>query len=126
MAEEKEKKPAKVGPKATAAMTKDEPKKEKPAKAPEKKSEKKDSKKKKKHKFGVTHIEHHTDGSHTVRHVPEDGGQEMSYASPDLNGVKAGLDQNLGEPEGDEGTGTPAAAPAPAPAAPAPNPQMGV
>ena len=42
MAEEKEKKPAKVGPKATAAMTKDEPKKEKPAKAPEKKSEKKD------------------------------------------------------------------------------------
>lgn len=124
MAEEKEKKPAKVGPKATAAMTKDEPKKEKPAKAPEKKSEKKDSKKKKKHKFGVTHIEHHTDGSHTVRHVPEDGGQEMSYASPDLNGVKAGLDQNLGEPEGDEGT--PAAAPAPAPAAPAPNPQMGV
>lgn len=120
--EKKEKKVAKVGPKATAAMTKDEPK-EKPAKAPEKKSEKKDSKKKKKHGFGATHIEHHTDGSHTVRHVPEDGGQEVSYAAPDLNGVKAGLDQNLGEPEGAEAPVEPPAGAAPAPA---PTPQPGV
>lgn len=118
--EKKEKKVAKVGPKATAAMTKDEPK-EKSAKAPEKKSEKKDSKKKKKHGFSATHIEHHDDGSDTVRHIPEDGGKEVSYATPDLNGTVSGLNQNLGGAEE-----APVEPPAGAAPAPAPTPQPGV
>src|SRR5579859_4150278 len=109
--EEKKEKKTKVGPKAAAAMTKDEPKKETPAKEPAKKSAKSD-KKKKKHGFAATHIEHHTDGSHTVRHVPDDGGQETSYASPDLNGVKAGLDQNLGGGEAAGGAEPPVEPPA--------------
>ena len=61
---------------------------------------------KKKHKH--THIEHHYDESgkatgHTTRHTPLGGGDETSYASQDLDGVHDGLEQHVGEPNGDEG-----------------------
>lgn len=56
---------------------------------------------KKKHKH--THIEHHDDGSHTVRHTPADGGADTSYAAQDLDGVHDGLEHHVGEPNGGEG-----------------------
>lgn len=67
---------------------------------------------KKKH-YKETRIEHHHDGSHTVRHVPADGGDEVSYASPDMAGVHAGLDSNVGAPPPEEASagGPPAGGP---------------
>jgi hypothetical protein len=69
------------------------------------KAEHKD-KKEKKPKFHHTMIEHHDDGSHTVRHVPHAGGEkppeEVSYAAKDLDGVHDGLEQNLGTPNAGE------------------------
>jgi hypothetical protein len=56
---------------------------------------------KRKHKH--THIEHHEDGSHTVRHTPMGGGEEVSYSKPDLDGVHDGLEEHVGEANGDEG-----------------------
>lgn len=108
------------------AMTKDEPKGPVAEKAP--KAGKKSSKTKHKH----THIEHHYDEAgkakgHTVRHVPMGGGEETSYAAPDLDAVHDGLEEHLGEPEapmagGPAGPAGPMAAggpePAPAPVAP--------
>lgn len=72
-----------------------------------KKSSKHTSKKK---KHRETRIEHHSDGSHTVRHVPADGGDEVSYAAPDLAAVHQGLDQNIGT-----NTAEPSPEPAPEP-----------
>ena len=71
----------------------------------ESKSASKDSKKKTKHKH--THIEHHYDAEgkatgHTVRHQPMGGGEEVSYAAPDLDAVHDGLEQHLGEPNAGE------------------------
>ena len=57
----------------------------------------------KKHHYRETRIEHHHDGSHTMRHMPHDGGEEKSYAVPDLEGAKQGLDENVGQPEQAEG-----------------------
>ena len=57
---------------------------------------KKEMKGKAKHKH--THIEHHDDGTHTVRHTPKGGGDEVSYSRPDLAGVVDGLHENLGQP----------------------------
>ena len=54
---------------------------------------------KKKHKH--THIEHHDNGTHTVRHTGADS--EVSYAANDLDGVHDGLEQHVGEPNADEG-----------------------
>ena len=54
---------------------------------------------KKKHKH--THIEHHDDGSHTVRHTPADGGADTSYAAQDLDGVHDGLEAHVGDANGD-------------------------
>lgn len=77
--------------------------------------EKKPKKGKSKHR--KTEIEHHDDGSHTVRHFPKaDGtapaGPEVSYAAKDLDGVHDGLEEHLGEPnEGEEGPAPAAAAP---------------
>lgn len=68
-----------------------------------KKSEKKPSKKKGKHGYRRTEIEHHPNGSHTVRHLANEG-EDTSYAAADLDGVKAGMDDHLG--------GGPAAGPA--------------
>ena len=82
------------------------------------KSGKKDDEKDKKAgrkggKHKETHIKHHPDGSHTVSHVPvEPGGEEVSYARPDLSGVISGLKENLG-PEAEAGA-EPSPAPAPA------------
>ena len=56
---------------------------------------------KKKHKH--THIEHHDDGSHTVRHTPADGGADTSYAAQDLDGVHDGLEAHVGDANGGEG-----------------------
>jgi hypothetical protein len=103
----------KVGPKAKAALTADEKPAEKPAAAP--KAEKKAHKSKFKH----THIEHHDDGSHTVRHTPHAGadgktGDEVSYGVKDMAGVHAGLDANVGD---GQMPAAPAAPPAAAPAA---------
>lgn len=95
---------------------------------PEKKESKKESKdeKKKKGKMRKTEIEHHSDGSHTVRHTPEEG-PEVSYAAKDLDGVIDGLHENL--QGGEEGTGggpvaAPAAAPAASAGAPSPAPEQ--
>lgn len=79
------------------------------AEAAEEKSEPKDSKKEEKsekkpagkHRHKTTMIEHHANGSHTVRHIPhpsQDGSptQEISYAAPDMDALHAGMDENLG------------------------------
>lgn len=108
MAEEKKdkEKEKKIGPKAKAALTKDEPKKS------EHKSEGK-----KHHR--MTHLESHGKGrGFTVRHSPGEK-DEVSYAAPDLNSVNAGLQQNLGE------TAEPEAPPA-QPSGPMPTPGAGV
>ncbi|MHB8666773.1 MAG: hypothetical protein ACYC7B_04535 [Burkholderiales bacterium] len=57
---------------------------------------KKESSKKIKHKKTV--ITAHTNGSYTTQHSP-DSPDEVSYASGDINGLKAGLDEHLGEGE---------------------------
>lgn len=67
------------------------------------------SEKKPKAKHRHTHIEHHYDeagkeSGHTVRHTPQGGGEEVSYAAPDLDAVHDGLEQHVGEPNGDEQT----------------------
>lgn len=86
-------------------MTKDEPKKEKESGSKESKEKKEPSAKKeskgKKVQHKHTHIEHHYDANgkptgHTVRHTPVEGGQEVSYAAPDLDGVHDGLEENIG------------------------------
>lgn len=82
-----------------------------------KKSEKKaPAKKKKGGKHKRTEIDHHPDGSHTTKHFGHDPADDTSYASADLDGLKAGLDKNLGagpvEPTpdaGDAGGGMPPA-----------------
>lgn len=105
MAEEKKDKDKekKIGPKAHAAITKDE-------KPKEKKSE--GGSKGEKHRHKTTHITHHSGGGHTVVHSPGEE-NEMSYAVPDLNSVNAGMQQNVGEAE---------PAPPPTPSGPAPAP----
>ena len=117
MAEETKKpKTVKVGD----VLAKDKTEKPKP----ESKSASKDSKKKTKHKH--THIEHHDDGSHTVRHQPMGGGEEVSYAAPDLDAVHDGLEQHVGDPNAGEETAEPAAEAAAEPQAEAVAPKPGV
>jgi hypothetical protein len=114
---EKAKEKKKVGPKASAEMTKEEPKSKA---AP--KSEKMDDKSKdapKRHR--ITHIEHHPGGGHTVRHSPGEK-NEVSYAAPDLNAVGAGMQQNVGEAPPEAAAGAPGAAGAPSAAGPMPGP----
>jgi len=62
----------------------------------------------KKKKMKHTHIEHHHDEQgnetgHTVRHTPEGGGPEVSYATPDMDGVHDGLEQHVGGENAGEG-----------------------
>lgn len=72
--------------------------KDKPAKPKaEDKSSSASAGSKKKHKMKHTHIEHHEDGTHTVRHTPAGGGEEMSYSRPDMAGVIQGLQQHVGD-----------------------------
>jgi hypothetical protein len=76
--------------------------------APKAKPESKDAAKpsqKKKHKH--THIEHHYDEQgkskgHTVRHQPMGGGEEVSYAAPDLDAVHDGMEEHVGTPNDGE------------------------
>jgi hypothetical protein len=74
-------------------------------------------------RFHKTEVEHHPNGSHTIRHIPHppkmgaDGKMpeaepEVSYAANDLQGLHDGLDANLGE----GGGATPAAPAEPGPA----------
>ena len=64
-----------------------------------------------------THIEHHDDGSKTIRHQHHDG-KESSHAVADHEEMMSHLEDHLGAPNAGE---EPAAAPPPAPgAAPAP------
>lgn len=74
------------------------------AKKPAAKKDDKKSSKKAKHKH--THIEHHYDSEgkpsgHTVRH--QGAGDETAYVAKDLDEVHDGLEEHLGEPNGDEG-----------------------
>ena len=76
--------------------------------------------KKKKRKYRRTEIDHHDNGSHTVRHIPhaEDGpdevtgkpGGDTSYAVKDMDELHDGMEEHLGDPNVAEEQ---AAAPAP-------------
>jgi hypothetical protein len=78
------------------------------------------------HGIKSTHIEHHGDGSHTVKHMQEDGSEHPgSGAAADLDGVHDKLENALGTPNPGEGdpmaaAGGAGAPPAGAPAAGAP------
>lgn len=54
------------------------------------------------HGYHKTEIEHHADGSHTVRHHPHpDHAHEMptaSYAASDLDSLHDGIQDNMGTP----------------------------
>ena len=92
--------------------------------APKSESKSKDSKKKKA-RMKHTHIEHHADGSHTIRHTPMEGGEEVSYSKPDLDGVHDGLEEHVGEPnEGEEQAGMAEEPPAASASAAPPQPGM--
>jgi hypothetical protein len=69
------------------------------AAASDKKAPEAGSKRKHKH----THIEHHENGTHTVRHTPVGGGEDTSYAAQDLDAVHDGLEHHVGEANGGEG-----------------------
>lgn len=60
------------------------------------KSDKAPAKKEKKSRVKHTHIEHHSDGSHTIRHTPAEGGEETSYSRPDLDTMLQGVKENVG------------------------------
>ena len=112
MADEKKTKTVKVGD----VLAKDGKSEAKP------KSESKPKKSKVKHKH--THVEHHYNEKgestgHTVRHTPMGGGEEVSYAKPDLDGVHDCLEEHVGEPNEGEAAAEPAE---PQPAAAAPQP----
>lgn len=81
------------------------------------------SKKKRAHRFKSTSIEHHEDGSHTVRHIPlasdspADAAQppekssEVSYAAPDHEALQAKLAENLGMGGEQSGPASPSSQP---------------
>jgi hypothetical protein len=76
--------------------------------------------KKGKHPFHRTVIDHHPDGSHTIKHERRDGGEPVDYARPDLDGVHDGLEEHLGEEnEAEEIPAAPAPMASPTPAQPA-------
>ncbi len=70
-----------------------------------------------------THVEHHGDGSKTIRHTHHDG-TEHSHAVADHHEMMAHLEDHLGTPNEGEEAPAPAAAPPPAAGA-APAPPMG-
>lgn len=72
------------------------------------------------HGFTHTHIEHHSDNSHTVHHVHKDGDKhDVKHAVQDLDGVHDSLQANLGQPNPGEAApsdaGAPMGAPPPSP-----------
>jgi hypothetical protein len=54
-----------------------------------------------KHGFRSTHVDHHKDGSHTVRHTPKMG-DEISYAVKDNNELTQKIKKYLGKSGDDE------------------------
>lgn len=53
----------------------------------------------KKHKYTHTHIEHHSDGSHTTHHVHKDGPEhDKKYASSGHDEMLDGLLDHTSEP----------------------------
>lgn len=92
---------------------KPEPKKEEKPKPKEDKEPKAAKKKAGSRRFKSTHIDHHDNGSHTVRHepLPSAGGkeppdgppQDMSYAVPDNEALHSSLAENLGGGPGPQG-----------------------
>lgn len=55
------------------------------------------------HGYTDTHIRHHADGSHTMKHMHEDGTSHKEYAVAGLDNVHDGLQDNLGQPnEGEQ------------------------
>src|SRR5208337_1396094 len=123
-----------LGKKAKGVMSaaideeKDEPKAEE--KHESKKEEKAEGKHKggKKPKFHRTEIEHHPNGSHTVRHHPhppkmgEDGKmpeaeEPVSYGAPDYASLRQGMDQHLGDDAAAEAVGGGQGGKSPEPAA---------
>jgi hypothetical protein len=122
MAKEPAAEPKKVS--VNSILSKDSKSAPKPKSESKSESKSKDGKKTRKHKH--THIEHHDDGSHTVRHTPVDGGQEVSYSKPDLDGVHDGLEEHIGDPNADEEQAEPAAEAAAEPPAEAQMPRKGM
>jgi hypothetical protein len=80
------------------------------------------------HGFKSTHIEHHSDGSHTIHHQHhEDSAKDKHHAVADLDQVHDKLEDNLGEPnagEAEAAGAAPAGGAAPAPAAAPAGPGM--
>ena len=69
---------------------------------------------KKHHKFTHTHVEHHSDGSHTVHHVHQDGpAHDKKHAVANLDELHDSMQDHLGAPNPGE-LESAAAAPAPA------------
>lgn len=68
------------------------------------------SPKKKKHSYRRTEIDHHENGSHTVRHIPRnektEAGSEspsdMTYAVKDTDELHDGIEEHLGAPNAAE------------------------
>lgn len=88
------------------------------------------------HGFTHTHIEHHSDGSHTIHHQHEDGSHaDVKHAVSNLDGVHDSLQDNMGQPNpgeaeanaGEHGVPAPVAGPAglSAPGAPGGMPGQG-
>ena len=71
------------------------------------------------HKFTHTHIEHHSDGSHTVHHVHQDGpAHDKKYAAADHDHLMDGMMDNTSAPNPGEAVPPAPGGPAAAMAAP--------
>ena len=87
------------------------------------------------HGYKHTHVTHHHDGSHTIKHEHEDGVSHKEHAVSNIDGVHDSLQDHLGTPnpgeaEADAGQhGVPdehaASAGLPVAAAPAPGGMLG-
>ena len=118
MAEAKEKGSPKVSVSSILSKEENDTKPKMKSAPKEEKSDKSGKTSKKKHKHA--HIENHYDEQgnpkgHTVRLTPQDGGPETSFAAKDLDEVHDGLEEHMGEPNGDEGQESPMQQPAPQP-----------
>ena len=78
-----------------------------------------------KHGIKHTHIEHHNDGSHTIRHTMHTG-PETSHTAPDLDALHDHLEEHMGEPNQGEAEAMQQAGVAPPQAAAAGIPQTQV
>lgn len=58
--------------------------------------------KKKKHPYKSTHVTHHDDGSHSIRHEHEDGVSHKEYARGDHDGLMDGMMEHTSEPDEEE------------------------